>query len=301
VDLHAETGLEGLTLSGYSQSESESAAAAASTWAPETTEQMQSPTFQAGKIGFVTGAWVSPKRSDGNMDIWQINSIDDVAGVKMTKHAVDTTNTLTVQSLLEEWRLHKGKVTIAMPGYNPGDCSPAQSEPWAMECIKGAIATALKHEFVKTEEQNLKLNLSVNPYMVTAAADFRPGELKLIPASMRVEKKSGPHAIGLGAYNLANDKQVAMYLMPQLTPPLGKDGRPNKVPWVAPFWAVRQVETQKQACMKLEYMQVTVLDVQVHVPYLTNKVAVHTGDELTWQSCKSPPEPQGTVAKRARK
>lgn len=304
ADLNNEAGFVG-TLVGYGSGPSDAqstSGAAASSWAPDTVLQLQSPAFQAAKIGFEVEAWVAPKQSDGKVVLWQISTINDEKGVELTMHGGEVTKNLSVQELIQEWRVHKGKVTTEMPGYSVDVCSPLASESWAMDCIKGAVAIALKAEYEKHEQVAEHLRIMINPYMVYAKKDFAPGKLVLPAASQKVDKKSAAHSIGLGSYEVSQSKRFELFLLQQISAPISKDGKPNKLPWVSAFWAVRCVDQPKQANMKLEYIAVQVLNVTVQVPYLENKCAIAADDELTWCPGKgTPTPPTEKAAKRARR
>ncbi len=101
--------------------------------------------------------------------------------------------------------------------------------------------------------------------MVFAKKDFKEGQLRLVAASTRVDKKSVPDAAGLGSYKLTPSSiDQHLYLMHQVSPPMNKDAEPSRNPFVSPFWLVRHVD--RQANLTLQYGVVNVLGTDVHVP-----------------------------------
>ena len=305
LELKAATGLtfEGVKLGDGPAEPAPADEGTSSKWVPDTVDQLQSLAHQVSKIGFVKDAWVA-KKDSASVCLWQLALVED-SGVEMVEHGTGTFQSITIQSLMSEWRVHKGKVTLDMPGWTGSDSSnPLSSESWGFDVSKGAISLAIRAEFEKHVEHTDNLRLTINPYMVYSKVDIEPGQLKLVAASSRIDRKSAPNVIGLGTYKLTEEKSAELFLSPQHVTPQNKDGEPNKAPWVAPFWVVRHVDNAKQANLKLDYVVVNVFDIDVNVPFYTNTKAVKGGDELTCVVCKVIPQPASerkkTPAKRQR-
>ena len=121
-----------------------SAAAPAKTMrmAAESTEQMKAMEFQAKKPGFVVGSHIVNKQAE-QAEVWQLTTADADGAIvnKLVDGHVADTKTVNWTDIIENWKVHKGKVT-AIVDIDAG--SPLASSSWELDCIKGAIAIALR-------------------------------------------------------------------------------------------------------------------------------------------------------------
>ena len=148
LELKAATGLtfEGVKLGDGPAEPAPADEGTSSKWVPDTVDQLQSLAHQVSKIGFVKDAWVS-KKDSASVCLWKLALVED-SGVEMVEHGTGTFQSITIQSLMSEWRVHKGKVTLDMPGWTGSDSSnPLSSESWGFDVSKGAISLAIRAEF----------------------------------------------------------------------------------------------------------------------------------------------------------
>lgn len=263
-------------------------AVAASSRQPDTLAEQQDLGRQAQKAGFMVGASVSEKKAEA-MDLYQVLSIDHTEaklGLLQDGRVLEE-KTLPTTALLENWRLHKGKVTAPLQGWDPAvnPCSPLCSGPWLSELTKGAIGLALKKQWVELQTPLADLELLQNPPAVKVSQAFAKGGLTLVGASQRVEKGraaalTSPAAVGVGSFEVP-DK--ALYqVSPHFVGPHDSKGNPAKHPWVVPFWSVEIVKNAGEGNMELQFVATSIAELVVQVPVLVNKVALKPGDHLYW-------------------
>ena len=141
---------------------------ASSAWAPESLDQMKSKSFQAAKLGFVAGAVIALKAKQ--LQLFTITSLTD-AEAKVKDEGGNEVN-IAMGDFLDQYRLHKGKVTDVLPGWSPGDHSfwCHTSEAWGIDVVKGCIGYALRATYAK-HLQSLKLiQLLIKPTSVKLVA-----------------------------------------------------------------------------------------------------------------------------------
>jgi len=273
--------------------------------APETVAQLKSMTFQAAKLGFVAGTTVVLKHGDGA--VGKIKSVSDSVGVEFD---TDDFSTIPVQELLEKFKIHKGKLEELLPGYTC-DHNADMSVAWGLDIARGIVGMAVRSEFTKHSQCLDKVEMLLNPSSVKVVADVPKGKLVIVAASARVDMKrpasSSASWVSLGEYELVkNSSSAELYMSQHFVPPIGKNGEPNKLPFVSPFWHVRIVDQARQATMSLEWRSVAIAGVDCNVPCLTNKRDLKPGDELTWYRVESA-RPEGNArakkppAKKARR
>ena len=242
---------------------------------PETIEQMQSKTFQASKLGVKKGAYVAFKK-DEEMRMWRIDKIDNEVATIVERIDGDdgTTQEVSLGSLLSEWRVHKGKVTDRIPGWSAGSPSPMESEAWALECAKSTVNLGIRSVYEAHEGNHEFIELLQNPAIVRVTKTFKPGALKLVAASMRIDKKSSSGSIAIGKI-----MKFDLWICSQFSLPVNNNtGEKNKSPWVVPFWYVPIVP--KGGNMHIEFESVNVHGITVPVPVMRNTVELKTGDKL---------------------
>ena len=279
-------------------------AAAKPTLVPDSVEEMKSKMHQAAKLGFMVDAYIAPKQQTetqtykiiavSETDL-EVNLIEagSVKGEKLT---------ITWDKVFADWRLHKGKVTAKMTGWSHEQkCSPLHSKLWLFEGAKGAITMALIAEYASKEHLVDGLEMLQHPTSVRANRDFKAGELQLIPASQRIERKQGDKGVPVGRFALSGEDKTQLtplFVMPQFVPPTNAQGEANKTPWVAPFWAVVGAADANDSNMDLGYIKHELNGYTVYVPVLKNTKKLTAGDELKWNK-KAVSEPWKAKAKAA--
>lgn len=226
------------------------AAAEAHEVAPAPTVAMlHSPAHHASQVGYAPGVIVAAKKSSST-EIWKILKLtDDQTVLTLLVDGDGTTEqTLPTAELLEQWRVHKGKITSPLYLWNAADLtgSPAQSPAWAADGVKGAVALALRAAYVDHESVVQGLQVLQHPNGVKATTKFPKGKLILVAASQRVERcKStttvGSNAFSVGVFDVAGTHamfQVCHHFVP---PVVGRDSK-QQAAWVAPFWLVESGE-----------------------------------------------------------
>ena len=265
---------------------------------PETVEQMQCKTFQASKLGIKPDAHVAFKK-DEEMRLWRIVKIENHVATMVERIEGDdgATQSVPIDELLSDWRVHKGKVTQRIEGWLAGSPHPLECEAWAFERSKSIVTLAMHSVYEKYQGNIHFLELLTNPAIVRVTKTFKAGALKIAIASMKIEKKSSSGSIAIGTV-----LNCSLWISPQFTPPFNHAGDKNKMPWVVPFWYVPIVT--KDGNMEIYYESVTVTDITVKMPVMRNTVELKAGDKVTIMKNtrdalqKAMPEHKG--AKRAR-
>ena len=244
---------------------------------PDTIEQMKSQSFQAAKIGYQKDTYVASKKAEV-VAVWQITAISDTTAsmVEIVDGEAATAQDLPLTTLLQEWRIHKGKVTTKVPkwSYDTNPCSPLSSAAWEIDCMKGAIALASRGIFAEHEGSIAHMKLCINPMSVQVTGSFATGKLKIVGTSQRIERKAMP-----GSVLAATLKDEKLFICPHTALPINAAGEVNKAPWIAPYWMVKQVD--KDANMIEEVYKIDVHGFTVMVPVMRNTTALKEGAKLT--------------------
>ena len=280
-------------------------AAASSGLVPESVEQMKSKVFQANKIGFLPGAFVTFKASE-QVQIWKIASLTDTSAslIEQVGGSEGETKEVTTDALLVECKVHKGKVTHKLIGWDflCSPCSPMQSSAWGLDAAKGAIAIALRTAWKKHFPVLQHVELLQHPTTVKIKKDFKAETLILIPASSRVDRKAGSGSLCLGEFELCPGTVQALYLASQFVAPTNAAGDTNANAWVAPFWLVGASEKSETPTMELRHEVTKVGDFKVHIPMLVNKKDLKAGNAIAWSKVDTFKTDDGApAAKRVRK
>lgn len=267
---------------------------------PDSLTQMSDMAFQAGKVGFVVGAHIAKKKAEA-VQVYRIDSIEqDVvkATEQLDGHPGEVVE-LTVETMVEQWRLHKGRVTTLLPLWDreANPCKPVDSQAWIVDGVKGAIALALQERSTAYADALQHIELLANPTAVKAISNIAKGGVTFVAATQKVERckggaVQGQIAVGAGLFDLPGAPGTMFQLLPQFIPPVQQNGTANKLPWVAPFWAVGIADSAKEANMILKYEAVQIGKHTVQVPILQNSKAVKAGDTLLWHRATKAPPPR---------
>ena len=252
----------------------------------ESIQQMKSIKYQASKEGFVINAMVVEKKHEGT--IFEIKSISDDGAVlrDVTPLSGSTAEqTVSLGTLLTQWKVHKKKMCEELPGLDPS-CDPLKSSAFAVEAAKGVVYTVMRD--MLSTHRDPKVQLFHQPYKCVAAADIPKKALTLIPASLRIDRKASPGCVSLGNMSIIGE-EVAFYIAPQIVPPLGKNDKKNANPWVTPFWFVATTDKEKEVNMVLSWQVRRMGEMEINMPIITNTVALHKGNELKRLAQAVPP------------
>ena len=243
---------------------------------PESIDQMKDKVFQASKLGFKQDTHVSEKKAD-EVTIWKIKSIvaDAATLVQMADGEEGCQKDVPFETLLHNWRVHKGKVTESLPGWNfdTKPCSPLDSKSWEMDAAKGAVALVMRDAYQKHAGLIQHLQILVNPTTLKTTKAFKVGELKLVGVSSRIDRKAST-----GSVNLGKVGDSELHAAPHFVAPLDNKGEANKNAWVAPFWLVPAAD--RDANMVKKSFVGCVNGFSVRVPILQNSVPLKPGDKL---------------------
>ena len=242
----------------------------------ETVDQLKDPKHLAAKKGFVKGACVVRKLKQHGLFI-----IEDVTptNVVLKLHEGETTESVEYSTLLEGWKTYARKISQEV-SCDAASCSPTKSMDWAMTAIKGAIAIAVRESLEQHEGPAFaKVSVFENPTQVRARVDIAKGELKLVAASARVDKKGSILSCCIGQFAMPSG-QHDLYIAPQVALPETRDGDVNAYPWVSHFWMVQQHDTLKDCNMELHWEERSIAKYVVYVPILVNKRGVKAGEVL---------------------
>ena len=252
--------------------------------AAESIEQMKDMGFQAHKLGFIVGANLLNKQAE-QAEVWQITSVgaDCATITKMVEgHAL---NTKQVQwpDIVEHWKVHKGKITSIV---DLGVGSPVASSAWHLECLKGAVAIALRFKTGEYQHCMKQLEMLQHPTMVRTIANIPKGTLKLVPSTQKIEKSKSlaaeKNTVPVGTFDINGLGDVMLQLAPHFTPRLDSKGVENKAPWVAPFWAVQHADDKNGSNLVLQHEHVDIAGFDIPIPVLTNPKPIKAGEILLW-------------------
>ena len=236
----------------------------------ETVDQQHDAMYQAAKVGYKQDAHVTVKE-DTEGALWLINSIvDNKATLVAREDGIE--KQVSMQALVANWRVHKGKVTQELPGWDLSAkrFAPRDSEAWLADAAKGACAIAMMSIAETNDSHTNSVLIMVNPQHVKVRAPIAKGKLKLAASSQRIEKV-GPKGFQSSAIVLGNLGMVdgpVYQMLPHFVAPLKSDGSTNDKAWVCPFWACQQDD--EAPTMRLVWETVGVGKFMVPVPVLTN-------------------------------
>jgi hypothetical protein len=245
--------------------------------ATESIEDVKNVERMAEKVGFHVGTNVINKESKTKL------TIEEMSEVKVKMQTFESTLVVTVdyKTLLEEYKVNKGKLCAEAPGCSVDSASPMVSMDWAIAAVKGAVALAMQTKLVQDEKSAFELTTPYeNPICLKAAADIAKGELRLVCASQRVDRKESSGCIKVGTFTVG-DMTTPMYVSQQLVLPLNKNGEEVENPWLSHFWCVEKSPKASECNVALIWEEVAVLQHIVLVPILTNKRKINKGETLT--------------------
>jgi len=246
---------------------------------PETVAQMKSMAYQATKLGLGVGAVVVLKQDTDASRIFTVKAISDVEGVVLASRGHPDAK-VPADTYLTTYKVLKGKAESVLQHLEVG--IPHQSEAWGWDIVRGILGFAVRGEFMKHKSCLESVQLFVNPASTKATVAVKKGELIIVAASARFDTKpSSPSAVNCGSYAIVEGcKPTVVYVLPHFIQPIAKNGEPNKMPFVSPFWHTRCVAEAKQANMELSWYHVTVEGIVCNVPFMINKRDVKPDEEL---------------------
>ena len=184
--------------------------------------------------------------------------------------------------LLKQYRVHKGKITELLPGWDTTNpWTPMSSSVWRFELAKSAVVIAMQTVYGKHQQHLQHLELLQSPTNVKVTAAFKVGQLILPAATMRLESKAGKNTLSVG---------LDVHMAPHFGKFMDAEGVINKNCWVVPFWLVDDKSDTPN--MQLRHEHCDIHGKKVHVPMLVNNKALKAGDSVGWMK-KSAADEQG--------
>ena len=172
---------------------------------------------------------------------WSFISISSVE-VKLVKYNEGQAGKaciLSIDDFLRQCRLHKGKATQKIPGWDAikNPCSPLESGPFCNDVAKGAIVVAMQQIHNKWKDVLQHVELFEQPLAVKVCKDFKAGELVLPGVSPHIEKKAGKSTHWIGEFPVAHGQKAHFFAAPHFVAPRNNTGANNENPFVVPFMA----------------------------------------------------------------
>eukprot|EP00971_Amphidinium_carterae_P271046 5378705-Amphidinium_carterae.2 len=238
-------------------------------------EEMKDKQTQAAFHGYEIGATVAFKECK-DQTLHTIQAFNDSTCVLAEIGKSAKTKEVSMQELMQLYKvkMHKPAVALQCDILKHG---PLHSEAFQIELAKASIHLAMKTCLERHGGNEQLVEIFTKPTSVRTTQPIPAKGLKLVGASMRIDRKGGANAIGVGSLELIDGK-VNFYVHPHFSPPSSGEGKQGAATWVVPFWCIQQ--DGSKANMALGWEQEKVQGQLVCVPVLTNPLALKTGQIL---------------------
>ena len=244
----------------------------------DSVDQMLDPVYQAQKLGYVVGAFITCK-DDSTPKIYKLQSYSGMRvklSLQESGHDVQFLE-VEVQELLKQFRIHKGSVTTLLQGWSAAnDCSPLALKTFKFDLAKSKVMLALANVFEMLSGNHCAIELLTKPFSARATMEVAVGDFAIAPCSTKLERKHNDGAWFLGAFDLGDDVATPLFMSSMFVPPVNNSGLVSKTPWVVPFFFVATTKDRAIANCEIRFV---VMD-GVKVPVLTNHRSLHPRDEL---------------------
>ena len=238
----------------------------------------------------VTGPYVTEKNHVDPV-VWKVgNYVGSTITLSEQVMGHDSTQiSVSVEQLLDQYRLHKGQVTALLPQWSfwTNPCSPLNSSVFKLEVAKAAVFMAMKEVFEELNPRTEFMELLVKPNMVKVTKAFEIGEFALAPASTRIDKKEQNSALCCGKFDLGSDQPEPLYITPMFVAPVDATGKPNKHPWVCVMWHVPGSQKGVRPNLAAKCCPRMIGSVEVKIPILINIKPLEVADELPWDKASA--------------
>ena len=261
-------------------------------------EDVKSPAYQMGMIGFKAGAIVKLKKPDPKCPctLWTVKEVGDNSALLGATgiHSELKEKAVLLASLKEEWCVTTAKPQVQI---DIAVMNPERNTGWMLDRVKAQIQLALGCLSEDTNWHTFgKVNVFTNPHAVVATKDFDQWELVLAPATQNVrtrlpQDKLPEKAIDLGP--LMHSPVTHFHLMPQFV--VNKSEGQN---FVCLFWCVPQASEGQEPNMTQIWAHHTINvvlktgdtpeNLHVHLPLLKNHRKIKVGEVL----CQGVPKPK---------
>lgn len=237
---------------------------------------MKDMRLQAAHVGFKMGECVELKKAK-QAKIYKITelSAEKATLTEVTEKAKPEIESVPYNTLMTSWKIKKLKLSEEL--VRTSWLGPLESKAMAYEITKGVIFQAMRNVYeLHTGDLN-KICVFTKPGAHVKTTEHCPVKsLTLVGASLRLERKSSGASITVGKYPIVGDT-VEFFANPHFTAP---DGSVATAAWVVPFWTVQTCSDKSAGNMVIDWKQNVVGDITVHVPVLTNHVALKKGHTL---------------------
>ncbi len=168
----------------------------------DTVEQQSDLVHQARKEGF-TEDTLTMCKDDKVAKVYKLIEYTGTKARMSLQEAGHSTEVVVVEvaDVLKSWRVHKGSVTMLMPGWSAADspANPLDASYLKLEVAKAKCLLAVTKVFRTFHADSLsKIELLVKPNSVRATTELAPGELVPAPMSTRFEKKKSETSWSMG-------------------------------------------------------------------------------------------------------
>jgi hypothetical protein len=242
-----------------------------------TIDQQRSQAFQAQQLGFKKDHYCVPKsaKSPGIYLIQGYNG-ESVTIAEMKNGKPSDGTTVTARDIIDNWKVHKGSVSTIMTNWTKDGAVQRllDNKLWTFEAAKGACTLAMRQVNAIAATYGWPFDIIQKPHAVKATGHIGAGDVLLAPATMKFDTKQVAHSIAIT--KMGDD---TVYMNPTFTPPPTEDGS-KVVPWICPFWIVKQVEAKDTPTMVVHWVKIEMDGFKVTVPFLVNK-SMGDGTEFT--------------------
>ena len=241
-------------------------------------EQKADQVFQAKKLGYEPGTFIIDRTSESPAIYKLQKFVAEVAVIaKIDAGVVVAERNLTVMELLNSWRIHKGQVQELMCDW--AAASPIHNKSFKWELAKAKIIDVAATVYQEYEGYHSVVDLLWKPAAVRASVDIDVGGLVLAPCSSRIDRKQAQGGVFVGKFDLGDSDPTSVFLNPQFTHPIDKDGRPHPSAFVVPFF---HVQSTKGGPFNMDLKIVEDDATKVRIPVLVNSKPMTSGTELRY-------------------
>ena len=251
---------------------------------PESLDEMTDVSRLAAKAGFVVNEYVELKKkgldSKDTAGIWKIEGVTNngCSLVEMvTSGEAAKKNEVEYKVLLDDWKVHKGKVCMELSGV--ALAKPLLSAEWQIAAARGAITVCLRKHYANNDNGFNFLSTFAPPLVVRAKSHVPKGELNLVAASLKIERKYLAGAVSVGSFDVMGST-TEFYVTPHTVLPYDKHGTRNANGWISHFWLVEVSGSDDDVNCELKFVTENVGDISVKVPVITNRRVLKVGDVL---------------------
>jgi hypothetical protein len=229
----------------------------------------------------------------------------DLKSVVVTKQGSDATFEISRIELLNKWVVHVAKESLFCTEHP----DPTTHPDLLIDISKGAIKTALLHEFLKSSEEWCSLQISPQTKVFATKGFNKVGGFKLVGLTTSVNvlnKNAGGICMGICFEN--GGRVFSAYAKSSLCVPTAAKAsgyaRTAAEPFVAKYWAcMESLDLEKTNCEQGSVsiqIKVGAETRMINIPIITNSKPIKVGDEIVVSKQSVPTEPEEPAKKHAK-